>query len=70
MAETSYQMLVVLSFLRSEDCITYFTKGEIANFSSEKWQNEALRGLDILRIREKILSEISYSARSRSRPRI
>ena len=36
-AETSYQMLVVLSFLRSGEGMTSFTKGNSANFSSEKW---------------------------------
>ena len=39
--------------------VTSFTKDSNANFSSEKWQNEEFRGVYILRIREKTLSQIS-----------
>ena len=39
--------------LRSEGGVTFFTKDNSANFSSEKWQNKAFRGVYILRIREK-----------------
>ena len=35
-AQTSYQMLEVLS-LCDQESVTYFTKGNSANFSSEKW---------------------------------
>ena len=36
-AEKSYQMLEVLSFLRSGEGVTSFTKGNSAYFSGEKW---------------------------------
>ena len=36
-AETSYQMLQVLSLFGSGEGVTSFTKGNRANFSSEKW---------------------------------
>ena len=36
-AETSYQMLEVLSSCESGEGVTSFTKGNSANFSSEKW---------------------------------
>ena len=35
MAETRYQMLEVLSFLRPGECLTSLTKDNSANFSSE-----------------------------------
>ena len=41
--------------------VTSFTKGNSANFFSEKWYNEAFRSVYILRIREKALSQISHS---------
>ena len=46
------QMLVVLSFCDWER-VTSFTKGNSANFSSQKWYNEAFQGVYILRIRKK-----------------
>ena len=39
--------------LRSEEGVTSFTKGNRANFSGEKWYNEAFRGAYSLRRREK-----------------
>ena len=44
--------------------VTSFTKGNSANFFSEKWYNEAFREVYILKIREKTLSQISYSQSS------
>ena len=47
--------------LRSAEDVTSFTKGNRANFSSEKLYNEAFRGVYFLRIRIKALSQILYS---------
>ena len=58
----SYQMLEVLSFCNRESrSVTSFTKSNSANFSGEKRKIEAFRGAYNLRIREKTLSQISYS---------
>ena len=43
-----------------------FTKDNNANFSSEKWQNEAFRGVYILRRHENTSAQISYSQSSSS----
>ena len=53
----------VISFiiLQSGEGVTSFTKGNSAYFSSKKLCNEAFRGVYIFRIREKTLSQISYS---------
>ena len=61
-AETRYQMLEVFNIiLLSGEGVTSFTKGNSANFSSEKWSNEAFLEVYILRIREKTLSQVSYT---------
>ena len=43
MAETSYQMLEVLSFLRSREGLTSFNIDNSAIFSNEKEYNETFR---------------------------
>ena len=56
-AETSfvsYQMLGDFISLRSGEGLTSFNKKDCANFSGEKNRNEAFRGVDFLRIREKV----------------
>ena len=50
----------------SGERVTSFTKGNNANFSCEKWQNEAFRGVYVLRRREKTSAQISYSQSSSS----
>ena len=55
MAETSYQMLEVLSILRSREGLTSFNIHNSAIFSNAKEYNEAFRGVYFLRIREKTL---------------
>ena len=52
-AETSYQMLEVLSICDRGEGVTSSTKGNSAKFSSEKWSNEAFRRVHIFRIGEK-----------------
>ena len=47
--------------LPSGERVTSFTKDDYANFSGEKWQNEAFRDVYTLRRREKPLAQISYS---------
>jgi len=64
-AETIYQMLEVLQsfiILRSGERVTSFPKDNSAKVSSEKWWNEAIREVYILRISEKTSSQISYSS--------
>ena len=56
MAETSCQMLEVLSICDRGEGVFSSTKGNSAKFSSEKWSNEAFRRVHIFRI-----GEISYS---------
>ena len=53
MAETSYQMLEVLSILRSREGLTSFNIHNSAIFSNEKEYNDAFRDEYFLRIREK-----------------
>ena len=57
MAETrcvSYQMLGDFISLRSGEGLTFLNKKDRANFSGEKNRNETFRGVDFLRIREKV----------------
>ena len=49
------------SILQSGEGVTSFTKDNSANFSCQKWENEAFREVNILRIREKTFSQILYS---------
>ena len=52
--------------LRSGEHVTSFTENNSANFSSEKWSNDAFREVYILRIRETTLNQISRSQSSSS----
>ena len=49
------------SILQSGEVLTSFNNDNIANFSGEKWYKEEFRGVYFLKIREKTLSQISYS---------
>ena len=62
-AETSYQMLELLSFCaESGGGLTSFNKDSSADFFNEKQKyNEAFRGFYFFRIRGKTLNQISYS---------
>ena len=55
MSKWHKRVINVKSFiiLRSREGVTSFTKGNSANISSEKWENEAFRGVYNFRIREK-----------------
>ena len=53
MAETSYQMLEVLSILRSREGLTFFNIHNSTIFSNEKEYNDAFRDEYFLRIRAK-----------------
>ena len=44
-----------------------FNKGNSADFSSEKWKNEAFRGVYNSRIREKV--KVKVKSRTCNRPR-